>query len=47
MEYLQNYAVLIDFHRLGLSAHCTSVKRSLFGLGYVKRCLGFKTFSSD
>jgi len=23
MEYLQNYAVLIDFHWLGLSAHFT------------------------
>ena len=29
--YLQNYVVLVDFHRLGLSAQ---FKHSLYGLGF-------------
>ena len=43
MEYLQNYAVLIDFHWLGLSAHFTDWLSTRF-TDEVKRCLGLKTF---
>ena len=46
MEYLQNYAVLIDFHWLGLSSHCTIGLSARFRIR-VKRCLAFKTFFAD
>ena len=42
LKYLQNYAVLVDFHWLGLSAHFTDyveLSRLILRISPVKRCL--------